>query len=441
MARNNNNIKVLESIEIKIDFYKKLKGKTEQLFLDDKMTEEDYNTNNARIELELYLLNKEYDDYGENDLPTITSITPEELKQLKESVEVLHKRVQSAENASEVMGLITDAANTLKKVYPIKTPFGASFAQDENKYTVSYKTGWVPDLPHIGDYDLKSDRVSLRHKSLGQTRSVKNMYDELLSRNKSKLQSPIPHSVDLRPWCSPIEHQGQLNSCTAQAGVALLEYFERRAFGRHIDASRLFLYKATRNLLHWTGDNGAYLRTTMQAMVLFGVPPEEYWPYSISEYNVEPSSFCYSFAQNYQAILYYRLDTPNTAPKELLGQIKELLQIGCPSMLGFTVFGSISQAEKNGCIPFPGESEEQKGGHAVVAVGYHDNIKIPTLTKEGATIENGSTEGAFLIRNSWGTGWGDKGYGWLPYEYVLRELAVDWWSLLKNEWVDSKKFG
>ena len=79
-------------------------------------------------------------------------------------------------------------------------------------------------------------------------------------------KTSLPDSVDLKEWCSPIEDQGELGSCTAQAGVALVEYFERRAFGKHLDASRLFLYKATRNMLHWTGDTGAFLRTTMGAI-------------------------------------------------------------------------------------------------------------------------------------------------------------------------------
>lgn len=82
----------------------------------------------------------------------------------------------------------------------------------------------------------------------------------------------LPASVDLTAWCSPIENQDKLGSCAVDAGVGIVEHYERRAFGRHIDASCLFPYKATRNLLHWIEDTGVFLRTRMGAMVLFGVP-------------------------------------------------------------------------------------------------------------------------------------------------------------------------
>jgi len=123
-----------------------------------------------------------------------------------------------------------------------------------------------------------------------------------------------------------------------------VEYFEKKAFRKHIDASSLFLYKTTRNLMHQTGDIGAYLRTTMGALVLFGVPPEEYWPYSITGFDQEPPSFCYAFAQNYQSLTYYRLDPPGISRNDLLGQIKANLAGGLPSMFGFTVYSSIEQA-------------------------------------------------------------------------------------------------
>lgn len=280
--------------------------------------------------------------------------------------------------------------------------------------------GWLPDYPDFRDYTEEEKSVKIMLKKVGVEKAAK---------------VTLPATVDLRTWCPPIENQGSLGSCTANAGVAIVEYFERRAFGKHIDASRLFLYKTTRNLLHWTGDTGAFLRSTMGAMVLFGVPPEEYWPYAVADYEKEPPAFCYAFAQNYQAISYYRLDPPGTTKSALLTHIKTNLAGGLPSMFGFTVYSSYTQATSTGKIPYPTTGEKIVGGHAVVAVGYDDNLKIKN-TYTGAT----EYKGALLIRNSWGTGWGSNGYGWLPYEYVLKGLAVDWWSMIKGEWVDTGAF-
>jgi C1A family cysteine protease len=293
--------------------------------------------------------------------------------------------------------------------------------------------GWLPDYPDFRDHTVEHDEVTQRLKGLGQKDSIKAMLSKVGVAKRAK---GLPSSVDLREWFSPVENQGQLGACTAHAGVGMVEYFEKRAFGKHIDASRLFLYKVTRNMLHWTGDSGAFLRTTMGALVLFGVPPEEYWPYKVADSEKEPTAFCYAFAQNYQAISYYRLDPPATKKEDLLKQIKTNLSCGLPSMFGFTVYSSYAQAEKTGKIPYPAQGEKTVGGHAIVAAGYDDKMKIKN-THRGAK----ETTGALLIRNSWSTGWGDKGYGWLPYEYVLKGLADDWWSLLKNEWIDSGNFG
>ena len=283
-----------------------------------------------------------------------------------------------------------------------------------------YGLGWIPDYPDFRDYTEVTEEVQ---SVLGPTGALKT--------------KKLPGSVDLREHCSPVEDQGMLGSCTAQAGVGIIEYYERKAFGRHIDASRLFLYKVTRNLMKMNGDTGAYLRTTMGAMVLFGVPPEEYWTYTDDEksFDREPPAFCYAFAQNYQAIKYFRHDPPGTSANTLLEKVKSYLSSGHPAMFGFTVYSSIEQAEKTGRIPFPSPKERIEGGHAIVAVGYDEKMKIKN--KYG----KGETTGALLIRNSWGKGWGEEGYGWLPYEYVLKGLAQDFWSVLKKEWIDTGQFG
>ena len=136
---------------------------------------------------------------------------------------------------------------------------------------------------------------------------------------------------------------GDIGSCTAHAAIALVEYFEIRTQQKHIDASRLFLYKVSRNLLNWHGDTGAYLRTAMEALVLFGVPPERYMPYAPENFDSEPSAFCYAFGQSFQTASYYRLDPLGTRPDRLLKDIKVSLAAGYPLMFGFTVYDSLGR--------------------------------------------------------------------------------------------------
>jgi len=289
--------------------------------------------------------------------------------------------------------------------------------------------GWLPDFPDFRDYTQHTAEVAQLLEPTGLLGGGR-------SRQKKKGRPNFPGSSDLRPWCAPIEDQLRLGSCTAHAGVGILEYYERKSFGKFTDASRLFLYKVTRNLMHQKGDTGAYLRLTMGAMVLFGVPPEEYWPYTdgADAFDREPPAFCYAFAQNYKTIKYYRHDPPGTASQEKLSRVKTHLAAGHPVMFGFTVYNSYSQADSTGLIPFPSAKEKIVGGHAVMAAGYDDAKKIKNAY---GSVE---TKGALLIRNSWGRGWGQEGYGWLPYEYVLGGLAEDFWSVLKKEWTDTGQF-
>lgn len=181
----------------------------------------------------------------------------------------------------------------------------------------------------------------------------------------------------------------------------------------------------------------------MAALALFGVPPEKYWPYTdraqpgvegARTFDAEPSAFVYELADDFGALTYFNHDPAGKAPADTLTSIKTYVAAGIPSMFGFYGFPSFSLGT-NGQIPYPCPDEQAQWGHAIVAVGYDDNLKITNSRCKKTTT------GALLIRNSWGTTWGAAGYGWMPYQYVLDRLATDFWSLYGMRWSDTGQFG
>jgi len=251
--------------------------------------------------------------------------------------------------------------------------------------------GWIPDTPDLRDYTP-------------QTKSIATLLERT---DVLKAPKKPPTSIDLRRWCSTVDDQGQLGSCTANAGVGLLEYFERKAFNKFTDASRRFLYKATRNIMGLVGDTGAMPRSTMEAMTLVGVPPERYWPYTDKspDFDVEPPGWVYSVADRFEALQYYSLSSTCVPGDRLLEMIKTSLAAGLPLMFGFAVYHRVMvQSYTNGGrFPFPcADTDFIAGGHAIDAVGYDDDLKI---TNVDCGLE---TTGALLIKNSWGTEWGAR---------------------------------
>jgi C1A family cysteine protease len=291
------------------------------------------------------------------------------------------------------------------------------------KFLAKHGTGWTRDPEDRRDLSVDNPWVQ---RMLEGTR--------ILGRRK------IPGSVDLRRWCPPVRFQGGLNTCTPHVVVALLEYFERRAFGTPVTASPLFVYRVAKNLVGSHDASGVYLRNAMGAVTLIGAPPEEYWPYPDMKVrptrrddprlHEEPGPFCYAIARAWRVDRSYRLDPPAVAsersltPARLLDRVKRHLAAGIPMSLGFPLYErAINASVKTGVIAAPGKGDTEVGGHAIAVVGYDDKRR------------------ALLVLNSWGTTWGLQGFGWLSYEYILEGLSSDLWTILKSTWIETECFG
>ena len=222
----------------------------------------------------------------------------------------------------------------------------------------------------------------------------------------------LPSMVDLRDEnMPPIYNQDKLSSCTGNAIAAAIHYIISKSEYDDIEPSRLFIYYNERLLEDNTGqDAGAYLYDGIKSVATFGVCDETLWPYDINMVNVKPSQKCYEWAFTEISTKYFMIDSNNT------NDIKNVLASGYPVLCGIMVYESFKNdsATQTGNISTPNVKKEKLlGGHAICIVGYDDNKQ------------------AFIVRNSWGTTWGDNGYCYIPYDYIANiNLAFDFWCIL-----------
>src|ERR1051325_1800707 len=206
-------------------------------------------------------------------------------------------------------------------------------------------TGWIPDLPDPRDYGPA-------HRNLAPV--LKGGLQDAIAEPPAEL----PSSVDLRPWFPPVIEQGILHACTAATAAALIGYFEKKTLGREVSPSVMFLYKIERKLLRQRGDTGAFLRTAMQALRAFGIPPDTSWPYDPSLLDIEPAPFHYAYAANYKATHYFRLDDDGVRGDGILARARASLAANIPVMFGLVLYSSLDSAAP-GEIPLPGPFDTQ----------------------------------------------------------------------------------
>jgi C1A family cysteine protease len=232
------------------------------------------------------------------------------------------------------------------------------------------------------------------------------------------LASNLPATADLRSKLSPVDDQGRIGSCTAFAVVSLAE-FRARARGNTEELSPGFIFLMN---LHADGNlgraTGASISTGVQNLAQYGTCPESLHPYlSPTEQTNQESITAYVSELPSQtamkAAVPHRI--PGAKPVGDIVALKTAVAAGTPVIFGIDVYKGFMGAtpKTTGVIPLPDGGEERLGGHAIVAVGYDDAKRQITF------------------RNSWGPGWGDGGYGYLPYDYFRSGLARDAWAVAK----------
>ena len=213
--------------------------------------------------------------------------------------------------------------------------------------------------------------------------------------------------VDLREYCSPIEDQGNLGSCTGNAIAGAIELLHKRQ-NRTLDISRLFIYYYERLLIGTVNyDSGAYIRDGIKACYTYGAPTENLWPYNISKFRTAPSKTALTDAAKRKVTSYQRAADFNA--------VIDAITSGYPVTIGFSVYSSFDTktVAKTGIMPYPNVNKERLlGGHAVLLVGYNKN------------------NNTFIARNSWGTNWGDNGYFYMPFQVIKNNtMSGDFWVI------------
>lgn len=321
---------------------------------------------------------------------------------------------------------------------------------------------------------LAEDDTELPVHLDGWQRQQRDQRDDAYRLQVPRGVVPLPKSVDNRKFCSTIEEQGSLGSCTAQMLAGMLEANEVRA-GRKLNAeteptgellsssspqiqvsnvtvsptgaisftttvlpgtqaptpapspsplpapsnkfvhvSRLFGYYATRLLQGTTDfDSGATIRNTIKAAANYGVVNEALYPYVPSQFAANPPQSIWDTAAKYRVTSYHALADGD------LNSMKSALASGYLIGFGFDVYSAFlsSAVAKSGLLCRPTKTETLQGGHAVCLAGYDDSKVMPD-----------GSRGAFLVRNSWGAKWGQAGYFWMAYNYVAdTNLCSDFW--------------
>ncbi len=232
-------------------------------------------------------------------------------------------------------------------------------------------------------------------------------YEELLQGNMTSLASG---DVDMRPFSQRRHHQGQTNSCVANAVTKALEIKRVMYQGGHGTAqefSRLMVYYLARELTlppTTSVDRGTYVSHACDAIRRFGVCLEEDWPFQAEHITQNPPWRVMRKGYLNHIDSFYKIRSKGS---DRVDAVIECLQAGEPVVYGTELDTSWFTYKKDQVLKVP--TKKIVGRHATVLLGWR--------------------KGLFLGENSWGHGWGDDGFYQMDPEVIASEGSRDFWVL------------
>ncbi len=223
---------------------------------------------------------------------------------------------------------------------------------------------------------------------------------EEVTHKKTRKNIEIPLKVDLRKFMTSIERQVG-NSCVANSFAGAYEYLAKRTLGEASDVSRLFIYY---NARYFAGeedrDEGSMMYNAIEGLKEYGACSENHWPNDKKIITEEPDEDSYNHGANFRIVEAEFIKTDLTLWRQTLAE-------GYPIAFALNTFDSFDSANRNkGRVLMPKKTDNIRkthGWHAMLCVGYSDPDQM------------------FIVRNSWGDNWGDGGYCYIPYAYVIHE--------------------
>jgi len=221
--------------------------------------------------------------------------------------------------------------------------------------------------------------------------------------------------LDLRRYCTPSNQLG-LSSCSGNAcadSVEIVEAVEEETLAilenrqpRPVtQLSRLFVYTLARNLRQKIAeDGGSYIRDNFEVLSRYGICSEAAWPYLEEKVYVAPSLLAMREAAGHRIHEYYQI---RETGEDRVVAILAALRGKHPVVFGTDIIQAFLDNVKS-LAPVPRPVGTPVGGHAMIIVGHFPGQ-------------------GFLVRNSWGVGWGDNGYCVLSEDYITWDGTRDLW--------------